>query len=76
MSWSQEDQKQLDELQQRKQDHLNSLRKKVDDAVELFFHHNMMRSDIAGALIDNADEVTEALQPFLSKNRKRNGIDA
>lgn len=75
MAWTQEEQKQLEALEEQKRQHLASLRQKVDDAVELFYHHNMMRTDIAGALIDNADEVVEALQPYLSKNRKRNGLD-
>ncbi len=63
-TWTSSDQRQLDELVARKVEVDATLLQDVKAVVEDFYYRNMSDDDLVAGLIERADWVRDALQPY------------
>lgn len=64
MTWTAEDEKQLQALQNRKANHTRVLEECVDRMVSQHFHYDMSLDQITNTLIENATQIRKVLEPF------------
>ena len=63
--WTDDDERQLQELSARRAAAVQATRKRVSDIVDEFHTHNIFESEITDGLIERADRVCAALRPYI-----------
>lgn len=64
MNWTEEDEERLQELQERKQRHVNLMRDCVVRSVSMWYHDCLSTAEVADRLINNATAIRAVLEPF------------
>ena len=64
-TWTAEDQSALDALKKKRQEFEAAIRKPIDDIAKMIHGYNMSEQELAAGLVDYADELHTALEPFL-----------
>lgn len=64
MTWTNEDERTLNELQERKQQYENAMADCVGRVVDQHFRYNTDSGEIRDALIRNATQIRKVLEPF------------
>ena len=64
-SWTPADERELERLQERKEKRARMLSERVEKVADDIIVHNMNSTELAQALVENADAVSRVLRPFL-----------
>jgi hypothetical protein len=64
-SWSPADERELQRLQERKEARARMLSQRVEDVADKIHCHNISATEIAQGLIQEANEITRVVRPFL-----------
>lgn len=73
-TWTAEDQSALDALRKKRNDYEDAIRKPIDDLVRKIDRFDRSSDDLASALVENADELVAALEPFLIPTTKEESV--
>lgn len=72
-TWTVADQSALEALNQKRQQYEAAIRKPIDDIAGRIHGYNMAEHELAQGLIEHADELHTALEPFLIPTTKPDG---